>query len=166
MIIDKVNLFNAIDASIEQAMEDLVFMEVEHCRSDEGLDVNVPGMWSKVRMQEPIQGQVTLWMPMTLISEIMNSIFDIPSEISYDPELAGTNNVEGRGNFALEDAINEVVNTLGGLLMNQLVSSDQQYLIGLPEAQSGHPVWNEAVVRCYKMNKQVFWIAVEGVEIE
>ncbi|MFH1999453.1 MAG: hypothetical protein ABIK28_07215 [Planctomycetota bacterium] len=166
MIVEKESLYHAIDSSVDQAMENLVFMEVEHCRSEKSHHSQSPGIWSIIEMQEPIRGQVLVWMPIPLIAEIMNTVFDIPDEISYEPELMGMHEIDSQSNPALQDAINEVANTLAGLFMNKWVASNQQFLIGLPEAHFGNPHVNDAYVCSYKMNNHRFWVAVQSTEIK
>ena len=111
-----------IDA-VQQTLENMVFMEVIEER---GTPSEIPPdelAWSSMLVNEPVQGELRLALPAGLLKKITGNVFGI------DDEEVTTSQAY--------DILNELLNTIGGLFLTNLLPQEQQYKIGLPNLEAG-----------------------------
>lgn len=111
-----------VDAA-RQTLENMVFMEIIEQR---GTPTEIPAeelAWSSLLIKEPVQGELRLVVPTELLKKITGNVFGI------DEEEVTTSQAY--------DILNELLNTIGGLFMTNLLPREQQYKIGLPNLEAG-----------------------------
>ncbi len=118
MTVDK-SLYQAMIDAAGQTLENMAFMEV--MQPGEQTD-DLPAedlVWTSLLIHDPVQGEVRLAMPSSLLKKLTGNVFAMPEE-----EVATEQ---------MNDIINELLNTIAGLFMTNLLSDDQEYQLGLPE---------------------------------
>jgi hypothetical protein len=116
-----VPLMSNVDAAVSRTLESMAFTEVIPLRKEPEASVaNEVNLWSSVEILEPIKGKVVLLLSKLLADSLVSSIYGIFDE----DELTSSH---------LNDAINEVLNTLGGQICVELFGSETLYNLGLPE---------------------------------
>jgi hypothetical protein len=114
--------YPAMIEAVQQTLENMVFMELIEER---GTPTNIPVAeltWSSMLINDPVQGEIRLVMPATLLKKISGNVFGI------DEEEVTTSQAY--------DILNELLNTIGGLFMTKLFPN-QEYRIGLPSLEAG-----------------------------
>ncbi len=128
--------YPAMVNAVRQTLENMVFMEVVEQRPPY-TEIPPDGVaWSSMMINDPVQGEVRLAVPSELLQQITANVFGLDEE-----EVTTSQGY---------DILNELLNTIGGLFMTNLLPSDQQYKIGLPnlgsqalpEADADTVVWH------------------------
>jgi CheY-specific phosphatase CheX len=115
---------SAMIAAVQQTLENMVFMEIIEER---GTPREIPArdlVWSSLLVNDPIQGEIRLAVPAELLKKITSNVFGI------DEEEVTTSQAY--------DILNELLNTIAGLFMTNLLPENQQYSIGLPSLEAGN----------------------------
>ena len=112
-------LYQAMTQAVSQTLENMAFMEVmEH--PDKTFDIPAEELvWASLLVHDPVQGELRLALPQPLLRTLTGNIFGM-DEDDVTPEQQN-------------DILNELLNTIAGLFMTNLLASDQKYQLGLPE---------------------------------
>ena len=112
-------LYQAMITAISQTLENMVFMEVmEHF--DRSYEIPADDLaWNSLLINDPVQGEIRLAMPKTFLKQLTGNIFSID-----DDEITQAQT---------DDILNELLNTIVGLFLTNLLEDDQEYKMGLPE---------------------------------
>ncbi|MCW8860131.1 MAG: chemotaxis protein CheX [Deltaproteobacteria bacterium] len=116
-------LYPAMIKATSQTLENMAFMEaMEHF--DQAYEIPVEEIsWTSMLIHDPVQGEVRLAMSKQLLKKLTGNIFAIDEE---EITAAQTN-----------DILKELLNTITGLFMTNLLNADQEYQLGLPELGEG-----------------------------
>ncbi len=110
--------YPAMVNAVRQTLENMVFMEVMEQQPPYS-DIAPENLaWSSMMINDPIQGEVRLAVPSELLKQITANVFGLSEE-----EVTTSQGY---------DILNELLNTIGGLFMTNLLPDDQEYKIGLP----------------------------------
>lgn len=116
-------LYQAMINAASQTLENMAFMEVmEHG----GESYEIPGdeaAWTSMLIHDPVQGEVRLAMPQNLLKKLTGNIFGLDEEDITENQM--------------HDILNELLNTIAGLFMTNLLPDEQEYQLGLPELGEG-----------------------------
>lgn len=118
-MVDHKPLYQAMITAVSQTLENMVFMEVmEHF--DRSYEIPAEELsWNSLLINDPIQGEIRLAMPKTLLKKLTGNIFALDDDEITQPQM--------------DDILNELLNTIVGLFMTNLLADDQEYKMGLPE---------------------------------
>ncbi len=129
------SMYNAMMTAVSQTLENMAFMEVmEHFDPDYEIPAQET-VWTSLLINDPVQGEIRLAMSGALLKKLSCNIFGIDEEELTESQM--------------NDILNEIVNTVAGLFMTNLLPDDQQYKLGLPEigedelpaAEPGTVIW-------------------------
>ncbi len=126
-------LYQAMQQAVSQTLENMAFMEVmEHFDPDYEIPAEQLA-WTSLLISDPVQGEVRLAMTKTLLEKLTAAIFALePEEISQ---------------AQMDDILHELLNTIAGLFMTNLLADNQTFQLGLPEAGEGElPELEESAV--------------------
>lgn len=105
--------------AIATTLENMAFMQVNQ-EVDEATQYPAEEMAvSSLLIHDPIQGELYLQMPKSLLSKIVSSVYIMPEEELTEKMLL--------------DMLCELINTVAGLFLNAYLPEDQTYNLGLPE---------------------------------
>jgi CheY-specific phosphatase CheX len=129
-------LYKAMFDAVRRTFENMAFVEVSEQTEEVDQQVPTEAVWVSILINDPVQGEVRLAIPKTLLVEMTANMFGI--------EAAEVKEEQTR------DIIAESLNTLAGLFMTNLLPDDQTYQLGLPEhgegaipeIEEGSIVWN------------------------
>ncbi len=80
-------------------------------------------VWTSMLIMDPVQGELHLAMSKALLVKLTAAIFALDvDEVTEDQ---------------LHDSLDELLNTIGGLFMSNLLADNQTYRLGLPEFGEG-----------------------------
>ncbi len=116
-------LYQAMLAAVCQTLENMAFTEaMEHYNPE----YNIPAadlVWSSILIQDPAQGEIRLAMPVEVLKKLTGAIFGLPEEEITPSQM--------------DDILHELLNTIAGLFMTELLEADQTFKLGLPEHGEG-----------------------------
>ncbi|NCD33961.1 MAG: hypothetical protein EOL87_11175 [Spartobacteria bacterium] len=138
---DKNNvLANAMQQAVSESLENMVFMAVEPMKL----------VWAKVDVLAPFDGSVSVAFPERLLKEVATEIYG---------EMG-----KGGSESVMRDAIAEVTNVIAGRIMNFLVSSEEEFQLGLPETGFGQLDCDTGIffTQHYELNGAMYVVMVEG----
>ena len=112
-------LYQAMINAASQTLENMAFMEVmEH--GDKAYEIPAEETaWTSMLIHDPVQGEIRLAMPQTLLKKLTGNIFALDEEEITESQM--------------NDILNELLNTIAGLFMTNLLPDEQEYQLGLPE---------------------------------
>ena len=112
-------LYQSMINAVSQTLENMVFMEVmEHF--DRSYEIPAEDLvWNSLLINDPVQGEIRLAMAKTFLEKLTENIFSIDHNEITQPQL--------------DDILNELLNTIVGLFLTNLLEDDQEYKMGLPE---------------------------------
>lgn len=112
-------LYQAMITATSQTLENMAFMEVmEHF--DRSYEIPAEELvWNSLLINDPVQGELRLAMPNSLLKKLTGNIFALGEDEITQAQM--------------DDILNELLNTIAGLFMTNLLADDQEYKIGLPE---------------------------------
>ncbi len=112
-------LYQAMISATSKTMEDMLFIAImEHL--DRSYEIPPEQLvWTSLLINDPVQGEIRLAMPKTLLKKFTCNIFAMDEEEVTQSQL--------------DDILNELLNTIAGLFMTNLLEDNQEYKIGLPE---------------------------------
>lgn len=116
-------LYQAMQLAASQTLENMAFMEVmEHY--DPSYEIPTDELtWSSLLISDPVQGEVRLAMTKSLLEKLTIAIFTLaPEDITQAQK---------------DDTLHELLNTIAGLFMTNLLADNQTFQLGLPEAGHG-----------------------------
>lgn len=123
MSVEHKPLYQAMITAVSQTLENMVFMEaMEHF--DRSYEIPVEELaWTSLLINDPVQGEIRLAMPENLLNKLTSNIFGIDPEEITQPQK--------------DDILNELLNTIVGLFLTNLLADNQEYKMGLPELGEG-----------------------------
>jgi CheY-specific phosphatase CheX len=123
-------LYQAMLNAVSQTLENMAFTEViPHFDQNFNIPENDLA-WASLVVKSPVQGEISLALPQSTLRELTGGIF-----------LLGEDEITQE---KMDDILHELLNTIAGLFMTKLLSDNQQFSIGLPEAGKGSlPVVDE-----------------------
>jgi len=112
-------LYQAMITAVSQTLENMAFLEVmEHF--DRSYESPVEDLaWNCLLINDPVQGEIRLAMSKTMLKNLTGNIFALDEEEITQPQM--------------DDILNELLNTIVGLFLTNLLADDQEYKMGLPE---------------------------------
>ena len=115
-------LYQAMITAVSKTLENMVFMEaMEHFDSAYELPAD-DVVCNSILINDPIQGEIKFAMTKTLLRKLTGNIFSLDDD-EIEPEQ-------------MDDILNELLNTIVGLFMTNLLADNQEYKIGLPESHN------------------------------
>ena len=117
-------LYEAMRQAVNQTLENMAFTEVmDHY--DPNYEIPEDQLtWCSLLISDPVQGEVRLAMSKDLTKKLTVAIFALdPEEISQ---------------AQMDDTLHELLNTIAGLFMTNLLTDNQTFQLGLPEAGEGN----------------------------
>jgi len=116
-------LYQAMKQAVSTTLENMIFMEaVEHYDQDYELP-SEDLAWTSLLIQDPVQGELRLAMTKTFLRKITSAVFALDDEEITQAQM--------------DDILHELLNTIAGLFMTNLLADDQPYQLGLPEQGEG-----------------------------
>ncbi len=146
-------LYKAMLDAIRTTLENMAFVEVAE-QSEENLQpMPTDAAWVNILIHDPLQGEVRLAMPDSLLSDLTANMFSLEPEEVEDGQK--------------QDIIAETLNTLAGLFMTNLLPDDQKYKLGLPEVGEGPLPENEegAIVWHLQVEEQPLLLVASGASL-
>lgn len=145
---DKVR--QALADAVMDTLENMAFTEVEPIDCENFVTRDDDCQWSELLVHGPFQGELRIIMPRSLIRAL--------SETMY-----GSMNQEKEKEI-LDDAMGEILNTIAGRFMNEILSKYETFQLGLPEAGKGRcsKIASPTVERQFKTEEGEFTIMVSG----
>ena len=115
--------YQAMVNATSQTLENMTFMEVmEHF--DASYEIPEDDLsWTSMLIHDPVQGEIKLAMPTSALKNMTGNIFAMDEEEVEESQM--------------NDILNELLNTIAGLFMTNLIKEDQEYQLGLPELGEG-----------------------------
>jgi len=130
-------LYQAMITATSQTLENMIFSEaMEHFDRSYKIPANEL-IWTSILINNPVQGEIILAMSKPSLKNMTANIFSLDLDAVED---AQTN-----------DIINELLNTIVGLFMTNLVTDNQTYQIGLPEVSEDELPEIDANTICWKL---------------
>jgi CheY-specific phosphatase CheX len=115
--------YQAMLDAVRMTFENMAFLEVTEQSPEVLLEMPLESVWVSILIHDPIQLELRLVLAQSLLSEMTADMFSIELE-----EIAETQRL---------DIVAELLNTLAGLFMTNLLPDDQTYQLGLPEHGEG-----------------------------
>jgi len=116
-------LYQAMKKAVCDTLENMVFMEaIEHYDQDYEIPVEELA-WASLLIQDPVQGEVRLAMTKALLKNLTAAFFAMD-----DDEVSQAQ---------MDDILHELLNTIAGLFMTNLLADNQTFQLGLPEHGEG-----------------------------
>lgn len=108
-------LYRATEATFEK----MAFMEVMPSDTDLGCVTQSDFRSSRILFDAHIRGAVTMFLPLELLSEVFETLYNIPSE-EQDSDM-------------IRDLLGEITNTVVGNFLTLVVPDDVSYKMGIPQ---------------------------------
>ena len=116
-------IYQAMINAACQTLENMAFTEVmEHFDPSYEIPTDDLG-WTSMLIHDPVQAEIRLAMPLSLMKSLTSSMFALDEEEVTEAQT--------------QDILNELLNTIAGLFMTNLIADDQEYQLGLPELGVG-----------------------------
>jgi len=111
--------YQSMRKAVSTTLENMAFMEaMEHM--DQSYEIpQHETVSTSLLIHDPVQGEVRLAMTQKTLEGFTCNIFSLEPEEVKDEQK--------------RDILNELLNTIAGLFMTNLLAADQQYQLGLPE---------------------------------
>ena len=118
-MIDHSPLYQSMINAVSQTLENMAFTEaMEHF--DRSYEIPAEELvWNSLLINDPVQGEVRLAMSKTFLKTLTGNIFGMDEEEITQQQM--------------DDILNELLNTIVGLFLTNLLADDQEYEMGLPE---------------------------------
>ncbi|MEJ2199510.1 MAG: chemotaxis protein CheX [Desulfuromonadaceae bacterium] len=109
----------AIQHAVIDTLENMAFVEVTPMEPNSTETVSDQDMTVSLLIHNPIQGELRIKMPHTVVAQITETVYGMPAE-----ELSEQ---------ILHDNLGEVINIIAGRFMTELLSEGEMFQLGLPE---------------------------------
>jgi CheY-specific phosphatase CheX len=116
-------LYQAMLKAISQTLENMAFIEAKEHYNQEYDIPNDDLAWAYLVVLDPLQGEVRLALPKSALRELTGTIFSLEENEITQAHMA--------------DILHEILNTIAGLFMTNLLTDSQAFKIGLPESGQG-----------------------------
>lgn len=132
-----------------ETLEYMAFLEVLPASGNVCLPPEEEALSSALLIHDPIQGELRLLMPKTLLGEICETVYAMPQEELADSVPA--------------DLLAEILNTIAGRLLDELIP-DETFRLGLPEVKEGWQIFDDSASRIWYFTAEArpFAIIAEG----
>jgi CheY-specific phosphatase CheX len=131
------SIYQAMINAASQTLENMAFTEVmEHF----DLTYEIPAddlAWTSILIHDPVQAEIRLAMPQSLMKNLTSNIFSIAEEEVTEIQM--------------QDILHELLNTIAGLFMTNLLDDNQVYQLGLPETGNGELPATDADTLVWKL---------------
>ncbi len=142
----------ALLQSFSSTLENLAFMEISAFRKTAAPAIPADIRGIRLPIYAPVEATLDLRMPLRLLTEIGEAVYAIPRE-ELDAQMLG-------------DLLAEILNTAAGLLMTELLPSQQAFHLGLPEKPPRSSSPSPTPVQwTFDMEGESFFLAVTGAEL-
>jgi hypothetical protein len=134
-------LANALESAISRTMESMTFEEVTVMQDQREVPVFIAPedvLWANLPIKSPFRGHLLLEVPVDYGLMLADKVYGVTDEKMSDS--------------AIRDALAEILNTLAGRFLEQIVPHDQVFQLGLPTAGCGELTVNTAPVRTIIVN--------------
>lgn len=135
--------------AVAETLENLAFMEA--LPAHEESPGNGLGLTAALLVHEPQQGEVRISLPSALLEKISRNLFGHPAEGVAVPDP--------------KDLLAELLNTIAGRFLTELLPPEQPFRIGLPEldppptfAEEACSVWH------FRADEHLFTLSVSNLE--
>ncbi len=120
------HLNTSLESAILKTIEEMTFEEVEIVGHN---TKEIPGQgeifWSALPLKKPYTGELILELPLKCARKRAQQLYPIETEnINHE---------------AIHDLIKELLNTIAGRFLNEIVQLDQGFEFGLPKSGKGTP---------------------------
>ena len=116
-------LYQAMIHAVSQTLENMAFMEAM-AHTDSTYQIPVEELvWTTLLVHDPVQGELRLAMPRSLLLKLTTGVFAMDEDEVTEEQM--------------QDILNELLNTIAGLFMTNLLADDQEYRLGLPQLGEG-----------------------------
>lgn len=115
-----------LESAILKTIEEMTFEEVEIV-SDNTKEIPDQGekFWSALPLKKPYSGELILELPLKCARKMAEQLYP--------------NDAENINDEAIHDLIKELLNTIAGRFLNEIVQLDQGFEVGLPKSGKGTP---------------------------
>lgn len=111
-------LQRAMAQAVATTLENMAFMEARSLQAPHDCQGHAAVFCANLLVLDPIQGELVMFMPEALLKEIASNIYARPEGELSDKMLS--------------DLMNELLNTIAGLFLGELLPQDQTFGLGLP----------------------------------
>lgn len=134
-----VDVGTGLAEAVQATLEEMFFLEV----------MEPEFLWARVRVSEPFNGSVTLAFPRPLAEDVASGL--MPGEETISEQM-------------LQDTLAEMVNTVAGRLMSQVVDEDTTFRLEVPQTGSGWPDMDlaGAALFPYQIDRKCFMVLLQG----
>jgi len=115
--------YKALLDATRQTFETMAFVEVTEQSEEIPPETPTQVAWVSILIHDPLQGELRMALSEGALTSMTADMFGIEID-----EVA---------NIQRQDIIAEILNTLAGLFMTNLIPADQTYRLGLPEHGDG-----------------------------
>jgi CheY-specific phosphatase CheX len=123
-MIDHKPLYQAMLNAISQTLENMAFTEAKE-HYDQSVEIPAHELlWAYLVVLDPLLGEIRLALPKQALKELTGSVFSLDDEEITQEQM--------------DDILHEVLNTIAGLFMTNLLTDNQAFKIGLPEQGEGN----------------------------
>ncbi len=155
MIVDDSLLERALTSAVALTMENMAFEQADTLSPDSSTEESIPrNLWVTLPIIKPLPGEISIQLSMDYARSLAGSLFEGSDNLPTD-EL-------------VKDALAEVLNTIAGRLMTQLVPSKEEFEMGLPRVSAGEcPISKEgALCRNFDVGGHILTAYLSGVKSE
>ena len=124
---DKQRLEQAVSNAMLETFEGMAFVELNPSTADEIVQARASGKWvnAKITLREPIVGEITMVIPREVGEAIAGALFSgVAEEITIQQ---------------VQDTVGELMNTVAGQVLSEIVPEDQRFAFSLPTVSDADP---------------------------
>ncbi len=115
--------YQAMIHAVSKTLENMIFLEaMEHFDRTYQIPEEET-VWTSLLISDPVQGELRLIMSKETLEKFTDNIFGFEVDEITDKQR--------------NDILNELLNTIAGLFMTNLLTADEKYQLGLPELGKG-----------------------------
>ncbi len=144
-------LKHALTLAITQTMENMTFEEVTTVTNDKVTVVSPPNaVWALLPLKRPYKGNLVLDASSEYSESLVHEVYGFCDEDTLETSI--------------NDVLSEVANTIGGRFLSELIPSDEEFELGLPDCGKGNPpnFKNEAITINLKIGKHFLKVSLFG----
>ena len=146
------NVETALVNAVETTLESMVFHQAEYIgNSITDEDTGAEKIWAVIPIYSPIEGEFLLEVTKDYAREVTASVYGMVDEKETD-------------DAATYDAIAELVNTIAGRFIQELIPQEQEFALGLPKTGTGStpPDDLQVVSLSFSVDENVIRAVVSG----
>ena len=147
------NFDRAVHSAVVETFENMTFMEVFSRPSEDQEPILLEPLGELLSVLEPLAGNFWLFLPKELLMGIAENVYVMDTD-EIDQQI-------------LQDTLAELLNTIAGKIMQEALSEDQLFSLGLPEPAekvSANP--GETLKKWFfEVQEALFYVAFTGKEL-